>query len=338
MYAGISPVRISFAGGGTDMPEYYEKFGGSVISTTISLFTYLLIKLRSDNSFQAFSTDFETHQSKTSYKELKAKAGTEIAVSAIKYLNFQKGADFLICSDVQPGSGLGASSSLTVNFVNTLLKLQNKHWENEKIAESAFHIERNILHHPIGKQDDYIASFGGLNFIKFEKDKIKINRINMKKSTMLELQKNLLLFYIGTTRKSSTVLSKQQKLIKNMNKNTIDSLKIVQQLSEELYDSLKRSNITEFGETLHKGWSAKKKFTKGVSNELIDSIYHSGISEGALGGKLTGAGGGGHILFYCEKPKQNRLIKKMTKIGLHHILFNFHSKGPKVLNLYDFTK
>jgi len=218
------------------------------------------------------------------------------------------------------------------------LKLQNKHWKNEKIAENAFHIERNILHHPIGKQDDYIASFGGLNFIKFEKDRVKINRINMKKSTMLELQKNLLLFYVGTTRKSSVVLSKQQKLTKDMNKNTIDSLKNVQQLADELYDSLKCSNITEFGETLHKGWLAKKKFTKGVSNKLIDSIYRSGINEGALGGKLTGAGGGGHILFYCEKPKQNRLIKKMTKMGLDHILFNFHSKGLQVLNLYDLIK
>jgi len=297
-----------------------------------------LIKLRLDNSFQAFSTDFEIHHAKTSYKELKAKAGTEIAVSVIKYLNFQKGADFLICSDVQPGSGLGASSSLTVNLVNTLSKLQNKHWKNEKIAENAFHIERNILHYPIGKQDDYIASFGGLNFIKFEKDRVKINRINMKKSTMLELQKNLLLFYVGTTRKSSVVLSKQQKLTKDMNKNTINSLKNVQQLAEELYNSLKHSDITEFGETLHKGWLAKKKFTKEVSNELIDSIYRSGINEGALGGKLTGAGGGGHILFYCEKPKQNRLIKKMTKMGLKHILFNFHSKGAQVLNLYDLSK
>ena len=338
MYIGVSPVRISFAGGGTDMPEYYEKFGGNVISTTISLFTYLLIKPRVDDLFQAFSTDFEIHHLKTSYKKLKAKAGTEIAVSAIKHLNFQKGADFLICSDVQPGSGLGTSSSLTVNFVNTLLKLQNKHWKKEKIAETAFHIERNILHNPIGKQDDYIASFGGFNFIKFEKDKVKINRINIKKSTMLELQKNLLLFNTGSTRKSSVILSKQQKLTKDMNKNTINSLKNVQQLAEELYDSLKRSNITEFGETLHKGWLAKKKFTKGVSNELIDSIYRSGINEGALGGKLTGAGGGGHILFYCEKPKQNRLIKKMTKMGLNHILFNFHSKGPQVLNLYDFIK
>jgi len=126
MHVGITPVRISLAGGGTDMPEYYEKYGGNVVSSTISLFTYLMIKSRKDNSFQAFSTDFEIHQSKTSYKKLKAKTGTEIAVSVIKYLSFKKGADFVIESDVQPGSGLGASSSLTVNFVNTISHLQKK--------------------------------------------------------------------------------------------------------------------------------------------------------------------------------------------------------------------
>jgi galactokinase/mevalonate kinase-like predicted kinase len=335
---GISPVRISLAGGGTDMPEYYEKYGGNVISSTISLFTYLMIKPRKDNSFQAFSTDFEIHHSRTSYQKLTAKFGTEIAVSVIKYLNFKNGADFVIGSDVQPGSGLGASSSLTVNFMNTLSKLQKKRFSNNQIAEKAFFIERNILSHPIGKQDDYIASHGGLNYIKFSKNDVSVTPIKLKKSKFNELQNNLLLFFIGTTRKSSTVLSKQLKKTKNLEPVTLNSLHKVNDLGKDLFKSLKKSDLTQVGEILDKGWREKKNFTKQVSNSKIDKIYENAIKKGAIGGKLTGAGAGGHMLFYCEPKKQNLVKNEMKRLGLKHIDFKFYKNGPKLLNLYDFIK
>jgi len=331
------PVRISFTGGGTDMPEYFEKYGGSVISSSINQFTYVLIKPRLDNLFQAFSTDLEIHQSKISYEKLKSIAGTEIVVSVLKYLKYDHGADFLICSDVPAGSGLGASSSLTVNIVNTIQFLMKKKISKQKIAETAFHIERNLLKHPIGKQDDYISSFGGFNRIDFNKNSVKVTPINIKKRTLLELEQNLLLFFVGTTRNSSTILSNQLSRTSKMNNQTISSLHTAKELSDEMYSSLKKSDITNFGELLHKGWITKQKFAKGVSNSKLDSIYKSAMSSGALGGKLTGAGGGGHFLFYCEKPKQKSLIKKMEHLGLNHVKFNFHKEGPKVLNLYDFS-
>ncbi len=336
MYVGISPVRISLAGGGTDMPEYYEKYGGNVVSSTISLFTYLMIKPRNDNSFQAFSTDFEIHHSKTSYKKLKAKAGTEIAVSVIKHLNFKNGADFVIGSDVQPGSGLGASSSLTVNFMNTICKLQKKSFSKKQIAEKAFFVERNMLLHPIGKQDDYIASYGGLNYIKFSKNNTTVTPIKLKKSKSEELQNNLLLFFIGTTRKSSTVLSKQLKKTKNLEPTTLNSLHKVNDLGKELFKSLKKSDLTKVGEILDAGWREKKNFTKEVSNPKIDKIYKNAIKSGAIGGKLTGAGAGGHMLFYCESKNQESVKNEMKRLGLKHIDFKFYKNGPKILNLYDF--
>ena len=338
MYIGISPVRLSLAGGGTDMPEYYEKYGGNVVSSSISLFTYLLIKARKDNSFQAFSTDFEIHHSKSSYENLKAKAGTEIAVSVIKYLNFKNGADFIIGSDVQPGSGLGASSSLTVNFVNTISKLQKKNFSKKQIAEKSFFIERNILLHPIGKQDDYIASYGGLNYIKFSKSNITVTPIRLKKSKSEELQNNLLLFFMGTTRKSSTVLSKQLKKTKNLEPSTINSLHKVNELCKELFESLKNSDLTKVGEILDKGWMEKKNFTKEISNSKIDKIYDIALKKGAIGGKLTGAGAGGHMLFYCEPKKQKAVKNEMKRLGLKHVDFKFHQIGPKILNLYDYNK
>ena len=338
MFLGMCPVRISFSGGGTDMPEYYNEFGGNVVTTAIDHFTYVILNLRNDDLIQTFSSDFQMHNPSTSFEKLESKPGTEITIAALKHLNFKTGANVMVCSDVPSGSGLGGSSSLTVNFVKTLSTLNKLKWSNEKIAEASFDIERNVLQHPIGKQDDYIASFGGFNFIQFTKERIHVEPIKINKSTFDELQENLVLFFVDNSRKNTIILSSQLQNLKEKRKETIESLHYVKGLSEEMNSALKQSNITYFGELLHKGWLAKKKFAKGVSNEDIDKIYDIALENDALGGKLTGAGGGGHMLFYCEKPKQDRLIEKMKNIGLKHIKFNFNRNGPKVLNLYDYSK
>ena len=338
MFLGMSPVRISFSGGGTDMPEYYDEFGGNVVSSTINHFTYVILNLRNDNLVQAFSSDFEKHNLSTSLEKLESKPGTEIAIAVLKYLNFKIGTDVMVCSDVPPGSGLGGSSSITVNFVRTLSNLNNLEWSNEKISETAYHVERNILNHPIGKQDDYIAAFGGFNFIRFTKEHVSVDPIKINKSTFNEFQENLLLFFIGNTRKNTSILSNQLENIKQKRKETIEALHYVKGLSEEMYSSLQQSDIGRFGELLNKGWLTKKKFTQNVSNENIDKIYETALKNGALGGKLTGAGGGGHMLFYCEKTKQANLIEKMNNLGLKNIKFKFNKDGHKVLNLYDYSK
>ena len=338
MFLGMCPVRISFSGGGTDMPEYYNEFGGNVVTSTIDRFTYVILNLRNDDLIQAFSSDFQIHNPSATLEKLESNPGMEIPIAALKHLNFKTGADVMISSDVPPGSGLGGSSSLTVNFVKILSILNKLKWKNEKVAETSFHIERNVLQHPIGKQDDYIAAFGGFNFIRFTKEQIHVEPIQMNRSTFDELQENLVLFFVGNTRKNTVVLSSQLQNVKEKRKETIEALHYVKGLSEEMNSALKQSDITHFGELLHKGWVAKKKFAKGVSNEDVDKMYDVALENGALGGKLTGAGGGGHMLFYCEKPKQDRLIEKMKNIGLKHIKFNFNSDGPKVLNLYDYSK
>ena len=333
----MCPVRISFSGGGTDMPEYYNEFGGNVVTSTINHFTYVILNLRNDDLIQAFSSDFQIHNTSAILENLELKPGTEIPIAVLKHLNFKTGATIMVCSDVPPSSGLGGSSSLTVNFVKTLSTLQKLKWNSEKIAETSFHIERNVLQHPIGKQDDYIASFGGFNFIRFTNEQVYVEPIKINKSTFDELQENLLLFFIGDTRKNADILSNQLDNIKQRRKETIESLNYVKELAEEMNSSLKQSDITLFGELLHKGWLAKKKFTKGVSNENVNKIYDIALENGALGGKLTGAGGGGHMLFYCEKSKHDRFIQKMEDIGLKHIRFKFNNDGPKVLNLYDYS-
>jgi D-glycero-alpha-D-manno-heptose-7-phosphate kinase len=338
MFLGISPVRLSFAGGGTDMPEYYEKYGGKVITTTITRFIYVITSPRHDNSFQAFSSDLQSHHEPTSYDNLEPKYGTEIAVSVVKFLNYKEGANFLMSSDVPPGSGLGASGSLAVNLVNTISSLKGEEWTKDKIADTAYHVGRHILNWPIGKQDEYSTAFGGFNFIEFQENKVKVIPMKTNKSALLELQHNLLLFFVGKTRNSETILSSQIQNTKNSNPDTINSLHLVKELAETMHDALSADDLTKFGEILHKSWIAKKKFAINVSNESIDKAYDIAMKHGALGGKLTGAGGGGHLLLYCEPSKQQDVINQMEKLGYKKITFGFYNEGPKMINLYDFAR
>lgn len=334
----MSAVRMSFAGGGTDMPEYYNEYGGNVITSTINQFTYAVIQHRHDQSFQAFSPDFQKHYKPTKFEKIQIEDGTEIAASVIKYLKYKSGINVMLCSDVPAGSGLGASSSLAVNLVNTIKTLEEEKWTREHIAETAFHIGRHILKWPIGKQDEYISAFGGFRFIKFEKDKVKVSSTKLTRSSLEELEKNILLFFIGKTRNSSDILSNQIERIKRKEHDTMNSLAYVKELAQTMHESLNKSDITKFGELLHKGWLAKKQFAKGVTNPHIDKIYKRALENGAMGGKLAGAGGGGHMLFYCESPKQKKFIKKMESLGLKQVNFGFYNDGPKILNLYNLNK
>lgn len=335
MIIGIAPVRISFAGGGTDMPEFFNEYGGEVVSTTINRFTYAIIHPRYDKFFQAFSPDFQKHYTPTSLNKIKIKEGTEIATATTKYFNYKKGINIILCSDVPGGSGMGASSSLAVNLTNVLSKMSKKQMNKKEIAEIAFYIGRNVLKWPIGKQDEYSAAYGGLNHMKFQKNKTTTTPIPISKSSKKELDENLLLFFIGITRKSNDILIDQLKRIQNNDHQTINSLKNVKQLANETYHSLKKSDITEFGIILNRNWHAKKQFSKMITNSHIDKIYDKAIDSGAIGGKLTGAGGGGHMLFYCEQSKQKKLINKMNQMGLNLIDFKFYENGSNMINLDD---
>lgn len=338
MIIGTSPVRISFAGGGTDMPEFYSEYGGSVVSTTIDRFTYAIIHPRYDKFFQAFSPDFQKHYTPTMLNKIKIEEGTEIASAITKYFGYKKGINVILCSDVPGGSGMGASSSLAVNLINVFSKITKKQMNKNEIAETAFHIGRNVLKWPIGKQDEYGATYGGLNYIKFQKNKTIVTPIRISNSAKKELDENLLLFFIGITRKSTNILKNQIDRIKNKNLQTIESLKTVKELSNQAYDLLKKSDITEFGKLLNQNWHAKKRFSKMITNPEIDKIYEKAISTGAIGGKLTGAGGGGHMLFYCEKSKQKKLITKMNQLGLQFVDFKFYGKGAKYIDMNDMLK
>jgi D-glycero-alpha-D-manno-heptose-7-phosphate kinase len=223
-------------------------------------------------------------------------------------------------------------------LINTLNFINDKKLNTTEIAETAFKIERNILNWPMGKQDEYLTATGGLQFFEFKQNKVISKKINISKKTKLELEKNLLLFFVGNTRKSSSILKKQIKKTQEKNQKTLNALHSVKHLAESLYDSLNNSDISKFGELLDAGWIAKKKFSSNVSNIKIDSIYDYALKNGAIGGKITGAGGGGHLILYCNLNKQKSLIEKLGKKGLTHIPFSFYDKKPQVINLANFVE
>ena len=336
MNLGISAVRLSFAGGGTDLPEYYNDFEGNVIASTINHFTYVMSNKRADGKFQIFSPEFHAYVKPIPYDELTCNAkGTELASSTIKHLNSKSGIDLMLASDVEPASGLGSSSALTVNLVNTVATLNNKNLTKNELAENAHYIQRHFLNWPMGKQDEYISAFGGFNFIKFKKDKIKIIPIKLTKLNKNELENNLMLFYVGGGTHAG-ILPNQVEQIKKNNQKVMSSLHQVKELAESMYQALKKSDITKFGELLHLGWTEKKKFSNNVTNTRIDRIYNKLIDTGAVGGKITGAGGGGHMLIYCEQSSKNKILEEAKNLKLKYIPFKFYSEGAKMVRLYDY--
>ena len=335
MNLGISAVRLSFAGGGTDLPEYYNNFEGNIIASTINHFTYVMSNKRTDGKFQIFSPEFHAYIKPMRYDKLLPTKGTELAISTIKHLNSKDGIDLMLTSDVEPASGLGSSSALTVNLVNTVATLNNKNLTKNELAENAHYIQRHFLNWPMGKQDEYISAFGGFNFIKFKKDKIKIIPIKLTKLNKNELENNLMLFYVGGGTHAG-ILPNQVEQIKKNNQKVMSSLHQVKELAESMYQALKKSDITKFGELLHLGWTEKKKFSRNVTNTRIDRLYNKLIDAGAVGGKITGAGGGGHMLIYCEQSSKNKILEEAKNLKLKYIPFKFYSEGAKMVRLYDY--
>jgi D-glycero-alpha-D-manno-heptose-7-phosphate kinase len=333
MLIGRSPLRISFAGGGTDLEEYHKKYDGYSISYTINKYTFVIAKPRSDGKLQGFSPDFSSHLTPKKYSDTEMMQGHEIVIAGLKDMKFNKGIDMYLSSDVEPNSGLGASSSLTTNFVNVIYHIQNKKSSPDKIAMKAYKIGHDILKWGIGKQDEYAAAFGGLNLYKFTKDKVIIKPIYLKKSTLKELQEHSLLFRLGDRKHSEGILKSQINAINQSNKTTITSLHKAKELALEMYDALKRNDLTKFADVLNEGWKAKQKFTKGVTNNKIEMVSKKAMETGAMGLKVTGAGGGGHFFVYANPSKHDSITKSLKKLGVNKVNFKYQEQGAKVIDM-----
>ena len=319
-----TPFRVSFCGGGSDMANFYEKYGGCVLSTSINKYCYISIH-----------PYFNENQTLLKYSE------NELVDSPdqIRHRIFRQvltdmgihGVEISSTADIPGGTGLGSSSTFTVGLLNSLNCYKGKFVSKDKLAKLACEVEIEKLGNPIGKQDQYGAALGGLNFIKFNQDgSVSHEPILMEGKTYKELQKNLLMFYTGTTRSANTILAEQTRNITSEDKAR-NLLKMCE-LAKDMKIALENNDISSFGKILDEGWQLKKELASGIANPAIDEAYEIAMKNGALGGKLLGAGGGGFLLFYCEEEKQDQLKKA---IGLRELDFSFERDGTSVIYIGD---
>jgi len=317
-----TPLRMSFAGGGSDFRGYYQKGYGSVVSTAIDKYIYVTINRKFDDLIRISYSKTEGVRNVENIKH-------NLIKEALKLTGVTKGIDISYMSDMLPareGTGLGASSSLLVGILNALYAYKGQRVSTDKLAKQACKIEIEILGKPIGKQDQYAASFGNFNFIKFNTDEtVSVEPIICKKETKEELNKKLLLFYMGFGSLSDDVLPEQKKNI-NINYTLLDKMV---ELSEELRNALTNNDLKEFGNILHQNWLYKQKLASKITNPVINEHYEKARDAGAVGGKILGSGGGGFLLLYCEKENQNKVRQALS--NLKETSFNFETEGSKIV-------
>lgn len=321
-----TPFRVSFVGGGSDLPSFYSKYGGAVLSATINKYMYISVHPYFNKSL------INLKYSKTELVDNIEKLQHPIVRETLKYLSIDSGIEITSTADVPSGTGLGSSSAFTVGLLHTLYGFKSKLVTKERLANEACMVEIEKVKSPIGKQDQYASAYGGLNCIVFEKDgDVEVNQIVIQKKIRRELEQNLLLFYTGHQRDTNSILKEQNQIIGQDKK--INVLKEMAGLAQKMRDVLINEDLISFGELLNINWNLKKSISNSISNSKINDYYKKAIQNGAIGGKLLGAGGGGFLLFYCEPEKQGLL--RMALSDLYELKFNFDKEGTKLVYFTD---
>ena len=291
-----TPLRISFAGGGTDISDYYKGHGGAVVSAAIDKYIYITVNKKFDNKIRV-------SYSQTEIVSDVAELRHELVRECLKLAGISGGIEITSISDIPSGTGLGSSSTFTVGVLNALFYYTRQKLTARQLAELACRVEIDILGHPIGKQDQFAAAYGGINYFGFNRDDtVTHNRIHLSELDLRKLESKLMMFYTGIHRSADAVLLEQKK-------NTLSktaSLDYMKSLADKMYESLTKDGLTpEFGEVLSLGWEKKRELASTITNSEIDGKYYKGVSAGASGGKLLGAGGGGFLMFYCDEQYQD---------------------------------
>ncbi len=320
MIIAKTPFRLSFCGGGSDLKDFYMKDYGAVVSSSIDKYMHIMIH-------DYFHDKIRIKYSKVEDVDKVEDTKHPIIRECLKKVDIEKGIEIASIADVPSGTGLGSSSSFTVCLLHALYTFKGVQVSKEKLASEACEVEIDLLKEPIGKQDQYAASFGGLNFIGFNKDEsVDIKPLMIKKEVKKNLEKNLLMFYFGNVRQASKILSEQKSGITN--KSKYDSIKKMVKLAEEFRSLLLKGKIEKIGELLNLGWQLKKGLASNISNPSIDEYYHRGLEAGATGGKILGAGGGGFFLFFCPPQFQDNL---RNELKLRELKFNLENDGSRII-------
>ena len=333
MLIGRSPVRISFGGGGTDLPAYYEQFGGAVLNVAINKYLYTILGKRSDSRIQIISSDLRIFETWRDIAAMNIEgSGLEIPVAVLKDFSHDISVDLFLASEIPPGTGLGSSASVCVNLLKTLATYLHSPLSKYDLAERAFEIARHTLKRHVGKQDEYAAAFGGLNFITFHADgKTQVEALDLEPQVLHDLQQHLMLFFTGAAHHSWTILEEQEKSTRDHSGPAVEALHEVRAAAEEMRRVLERGDLGRFGVLLDEAWQAKKRVSNKISNPRIDELYRLAQKHGAAGGKITGAGGGGFLLLYCDPRRQDSVRQAMADQGIQEMAFAFDFQGSHVI-------
>jgi D-glycero-alpha-D-manno-heptose-7-phosphate kinase len=319
-----SPLRITLGGGGTDLPSYYNKHEGFVLSAAIDKYVYVSL-------LKTFAQGINLKYSKMENVQEVSDIQHPIIKEVLNYFKFEKPKiEITSFADIPSGTGLGSSGSFTTALIKSVAVHQRINLSQSELAELACYIEIEKLREPIGKQDQYIAAYGGLTELTFKKDnKVKVEPLDIDQDTIYDLQDNLMLFFTGFSRSASNILNDQDVKSKKNDEYMIENLHYVKDLGFKIKEALKKKNTNLFGELMLDHWEYKKKRSNNMSNAKIDEWYELGIKNGAIGGKVVGAGGGGFLMFYAHN--KNLLRETMNKVGLEEFRFKFDFEGTKTI-------
>ena len=323
-----APLRISFAGGGTDVPPFPTLEGGCVLSATIDRYAHGSLVPRSDRMVTIESVDFKTTTAMTLDNEILVDGSLDLIKAAVRRFGRvgTDGYDLVLRSNAPPGSGLGSSSTMMVALTGLLARHYGATMGAYQTAHLAWAIEREDLGIAGGMQDLYAATFGGFNFIEFS-DRVIVNPLRIRDETVLELELSLLLCFTGITRDSARVIEDQTRRATTGVDETLAGLRAQKDLAVAMKAALVTGELNDFGALLGEAWKQKKRMSPFISNERIDELYDLALSKGSLGGKITGAGGGGYILLFCDFTKKHRLMEALEFAGAEVTEFAFDSKG-----------
>lgn len=325
MIISKTPLRVSFFGGGTDLPEFYRNYKGAVIGTAIDKFIY--------HSVFKFPSKLFSYKTRISYSKVECvNELDEIQHSPYREIlranNIHGDIEMHVASDLPSFSGLGTSSSFTVGLINALNAYKNQHISQANLAKEAIRIEREILNEAVGCQDQIFAAYGGFNIIQFRQDdSFDVQRVSISQSKMAELSESLVLFFTGITRRAHNVEAEKIKNISSINQNLKKMFDLVDKSNDILTNN---KSLSEFGILLDQTWQDKKMLSNGITNATIDEIYNRAINNGALGGKLLGAGGGGFLLFFVPPESKKKLRTALS--DLHEINFQMNAFGSTIIH------
>jgi D-glycero-alpha-D-manno-heptose-7-phosphate kinase len=321
-----APLRISFAGGGTDVPPYPERFGGCVLSSTIDKYAYVSIR-DTETAFVRVICEEQGVDAVFAPASDSALQGKMDLAEAIVRRFSVSGLECCIMADAPPGSGLGSSSTMIVALIEALSRRLGVTLSRDEKAELAFDVERNDLSIVGGMQDQYAAAFGGFNFIEFTKDEVCVTPLRLNVDAVAELHMHLLLCYTGATRFSGTILNEQTSNVVREDPDVMASLSRIKELTIELKTSLLKGRFSNFGDLLDQAWKMKRNLASQITNDTINEVYDEARKAGALGGKLLGAGGGGHVLLFVPFNRRTRVREAMLRCGMSVVDFQFEERG-----------